>query len=239
MFISVTYVFHTKSKLKWFLLIGWGPPATVVAVTIGITHDDEYNSDLYCWLTFTNGVIYSFIVPVVCIIVVNLIILVIVMKALYSSQLIQTKTEKQKVIAGVRSVSVLLPVLGITWLFGIVSISDDLVVFQYLFALTNSLQGFFIFLFYCVFNVPFRQALARNGKYFDSSRTQSFRTGEENSEVVMKSWNNSQDYSDKLTTDTEFKLPRPNIKLLEGIKPFPSPKRFPSFSKMNNYETSM
>jgi len=46
--------------------------------------------------------------------------------------------------AGVRSVCVLLPVLGITWLFGILSVNDDLIVFQYLFSVTNSLQVLYI-----------------------------------------------------------------------------------------------
>ncbi|XP_021350278.1 adhesion G protein-coupled receptor B2-like [Mizuhopecten yessoensis] len=43
--ISVKAVFHTKSKLKWFLLLGWGLPALVVAVTVGVTFHDEYHSE--------------------------------------------------------------------------------------------------------------------------------------------------------------------------------------------------
>ncbi|XP_033741798.1 adhesion G protein-coupled receptor L3-like [Pecten maximus] len=238
--ISVTRVSSLKSKLKWYLLLGWGVPMAVVAVTVGVTHAEEYHSDLYCWLTFTNGVVYSFIGPAVCIVLVNIVVLGITLKTLYSSQLIQTKTEKKKIMAGIRSVSILLPVLGITWLFGIVSMSDDLIVFQYLFALANSLQGFFIFLFYCVFNASIRQALANKLKHVETSRMPSFETGIDK-EVVMKSWNNIQDNDGDgfpITTSSEFKLPRPNLKF-EEIQPFSSPKRFPSFSTMRNNESSM
>ena len=35
---------------------------------------------------------------------------------------------------------VLLPLLGLTWVFGIMAISKDTIAFQYLFALLNSLQ---------------------------------------------------------------------------------------------------
>ena len=34
----------------------------------------------------------------------------------------------------------LLPLLGLTWVFGIMAINKDTIVFQYLFAILNSLQ---------------------------------------------------------------------------------------------------
>lgn len=44
----------------------------------------------------------------------------------------------------------ILCLLGVTWLFGALAISDARVVFEYLFCIFNSLQGFFIFFFHCV-----------------------------------------------------------------------------------------
>ena len=38
------------------------------------------------------------------------------------------------------NVAVLSPLLGVTWLFGVLSISRQTVVFQYIFAVTNTLQ---------------------------------------------------------------------------------------------------
>ena len=40
---------------------------------------------------------------------------------------------------------------GLTWLFGAFTVSGASIVFQTLFVIFNSLQGFFIFLFFCVF----------------------------------------------------------------------------------------
>ena len=42
--------------------------------------------------------------------------------------------------AGVKGMIVLLPLLGLTWVFGIMAINKDTIAFQYLFAILNSLQ---------------------------------------------------------------------------------------------------
>ena len=42
--------------------------------------------------------------------------------------------------SGVKSVIILLPLLGVTWVFGVLTLSQDTLVFQYLFAICNSLQ---------------------------------------------------------------------------------------------------
>jgi len=38
------------------------------------------------------------------------------------------------------NILVLCPILGITWVFGVLSVNNDLVAFQYIFAVANSLQ---------------------------------------------------------------------------------------------------
>ena len=42
--------------------------------------------------------------------------------------------------SGVKAALVLMPLLGITWAFGLLSVNSDTVAFQYLFAIVNSLQ---------------------------------------------------------------------------------------------------
>ena len=54
--------------------------------------------------------------------------------------------------AGLKGALVLLPILGMTWLFGMLAFNSATIVFQYLFVIFNSFQGLFIFLIYCVFN---------------------------------------------------------------------------------------
>ena len=42
--------------------------------------------------------------------------------------------------ATVWNVSVLSPLLGVTWLFGVLAVSQQLIAFQYIFAVANTLQ---------------------------------------------------------------------------------------------------
>lgn len=53
--------------------------------------------------------------------------------------------------SGLRGMCALLPTLGLTWVFGVLSLGGATVVFQYLFAIFNSLQvgeiGFFFAFF--------------------------------------------------------------------------------------------
>lgn len=51
----------------------------------------------------------------------------------------------------------ILILVGITWMFGFFAVSEARLVFQYLFAIFNSLQGFAIFVFYCVIQKKVRE----------------------------------------------------------------------------------
>ena len=42
--------------------------------------------------------------------------------------------------SGIWSMCVILPLVGVTWVMGVFSVNEELVVFQYIFALLNSLQ---------------------------------------------------------------------------------------------------
>lgn len=59
--------------------------------------------------------------------------------------------------SGLKSITVLFPLLGITWIFGVMALGSQTIVFQYLFALCNSLQGLFIFIFHCLCNSEVRR----------------------------------------------------------------------------------
>ena len=67
--------------------------------------------------------------------------------------------------AGVKGMLVLLPLLGLTWVFGIMAINKDVIVFQYLFAILNSLQvRKFTMIFYILFNIVFCSLLQHSGR---------------------------------------------------------------------------
>ncbi|XP_071955200.1 adhesion G protein-coupled receptor E2-like [Antedon mediterranea] len=55
----------------------------------------------------------------------------------------------------------LLPLLGVAWVTGPLMSATDSMVIEYIFAVTNSLQGVFIFIVYCVMDNEVRAAKQR------------------------------------------------------------------------------
>ncbi|XP_070549800.1 adhesion G-protein coupled receptor G2-like [Ptychodera flava] len=77
--------------------------------------------------------------------------------------------------SSLKAAVVLLPLLGMTWLFGLLSVSRHTLFFEYIFAILNSLQGFFIFVFYCLSSKEVHSQLARKKMTFLMGREQSWR----------------------------------------------------------------
>ncbi|KAK3581721.1 hypothetical protein CHS0354_023408 [Potamilus streckersoni] len=160
--VTVVYVFETRSRVRWLLPLAWILPAVVVAVSLGVTQLEGYGNEKFCWLSIEDGLIWAFVGPAALVILLNFIIILLVFHRMFSSSAMLTKSDKIKAKSAARSLCVLLPITGITWVFGILSVNEDLVVFQYLFAIINSLQGLFISMFYCFFNRHLREAMKQN-----------------------------------------------------------------------------
>jgi hypothetical protein len=52
----------------------------------------------------------------------------------------------------VKGAAILVVLLGLTWGFGILFISEESVTMAYVFTVLNSFQGLFIFVFHCLMN---------------------------------------------------------------------------------------
>ena len=97
----------------------------------------------------------AFLGPIFAILLFNSVIFVIVITVLikHTRKKLGTtdNTIQQTVTRLLISTMGVMALFGLTWLFGVFTVSGASVVFQTLFAIFNSLQGFFIFLFFCVF----------------------------------------------------------------------------------------
>lgn len=81
---------------------------------------------------------------------------------------------------------VLFPLLGLTWIFGILTVTDAGLVFQYLFTIFNSLQGLFIFLFHVVRSKEIRAALETKRQRWETSRSVSMAANENTTSSAAK-----------------------------------------------------
>ncbi|CAG2213422.1 unnamed protein product [Mytilus edulis] len=92
---------------------------------------------------------------------INIGIIHVVLKAIYSTNAMVNERLKKKVRAGVKCMVVLIPVLGLSWLFGILAYNEDTIIFQYLFGITTSLQGFIIFIRDAVSNKKLHEGIRK------------------------------------------------------------------------------
>ncbi|XP_074048423.1 adhesion G-protein coupled receptor G2 isoform X10 [Macrotis lagotis] len=163
MYLALVKVFNTyiqKYILK-FCIVGWGVPAVIIAIVLAISPNNyglgsygifpSGSPDEFCWIN-NSVVFYITVVGYFCVIfLLNVSMFIVVLV-----QLCRIKKKKQlgaqrkTSIQDLRSVAGLTFLLGITWGFAFFAWGPVNLLFMYLFAMFNTLQGFFIFIFYCV-----------------------------------------------------------------------------------------
>uniref|UniRef100_A0A673ZMC5 Adhesion G protein-coupled receptor D1 n=1 Tax=Salmo trutta TaxID=8032 RepID=A0A673ZMC5_SALTR len=158
LYSMVIKVFGSEgSKHFYYYGIGWGSPLVICVVSM-TSALDSYGEVGNCWLSLKNGAIWAFVAPALFVIVVNIVILISVTRIIsrISSENYKVHGDANAVKLTAKAVAVLLPILGISWIFGVLAINDHALMFQYMFSVFNSLQGFFIFLFHCLLNSEVR-----------------------------------------------------------------------------------
>ncbi|XP_009951452.1 PREDICTED: G-protein coupled receptor 64-like, partial [Leptosomus discolor] len=160
MYLALVKVFNTyvRKYILKFCVVGWGLPAVVVSIVLAVSPDNYglittgkvsiNRPNEFCWIK-NRIVFYITAVGYFCLIfLINISMFIVVL-----IQLCRIKKKKQlgaqrkTSIQDLRSVAGLTFLLGITWGFAFFTVNE---VFTYLFTIFNTLQGFFIFIFYCV-----------------------------------------------------------------------------------------
>lgn len=154
---QMIFVFDQLRKKVFLVLsitVGYVCPLICVATTfINFENgkEGEYYSKETCWLIYQGmlkGSIFSFVIPALTIVLVNLFTLVVVIMKIVSPTVSDSKARDQKDVARgmIKTIIFLSPVLGITWLLGILMLYLDLTqkpfaqIVSYAFTLFNSLQ---------------------------------------------------------------------------------------------------
>ncbi|CAB4005879.1 adhesion G -coupled receptor L3-like, partial [Paramuricea clavata] len=144
---------------KIFNFIGWGIPLLIVVVSLGTTQGEGYGTESSCWLSVGSKVIWAFVGPAVFVILANIFVFVMILRTMKNFHTVEQQTSIAKVKTGVKTAMAIFPILGLTWVFGLMTFNRETVVFRYLFAVFNSAQGLFIFLFHCVLNKQMREVV--------------------------------------------------------------------------------
>ncbi|XP_036000443.1 adhesion G-protein coupled receptor D1 isoform X1 [Fundulus heteroclitus] len=164
LYSMVVKVFGSEgSKHFYYYGIGWGSPLLICVVSV-TSALGSYGDN--CWLSLETGAIWAFVAPALFVIVVNIGILISVTRIIsrISGENYKVHVDANAVKLTVKAVAVLLPILGISWIFGVLAFNTHTTVFLYIFAVCNSLQGFFVFLFHCLLNSEVRAAFKHKTK---------------------------------------------------------------------------
>ncbi|XP_065279980.1 adhesion G protein-coupled receptor E1-like isoform X2 [Dermacentor albipictus] len=145
------------------VLIAWGIPAVIVGTCLSIDLEPYRSHDDYCVISSRNQWIYyiAFLGISSCILFVNLIVFIMVTKVLFKPRMAGAAAKSANnsasgsssgvpnplpiTAAQVRGAFTVMTLLGVTWIFGVFAVGEARTVFQYVFCVCNSMQGFLIF----------------------------------------------------------------------------------------------
>lgn len=158
LYVMLIEVFEAeKSRIRWYYLFAYGTPLIIVSVSC-LIDPLSYGTERYCWLRADNFFIFSFVGPVITVILANLVFLsmAIYMMCRHTNATIAMKSKEHSRLASARAwlrgAVVLVFLLGLTWTFGLLYLNKESVIMAYIFTALNSSQGLFIFVFHCVQN---------------------------------------------------------------------------------------
>ncbi|XP_017907177.1 PREDICTED: adhesion G protein-coupled receptor E2-like [Capra hircus] len=146
----VNYSSVNRIMKKLTFPVGYGVPAVIVAIS-SASRPHLYGTPKRCWLSTEKGFVWTFLGPVCTIFSINLVFFLItfwIVKKKLSSLNSDVSTLRKTRILTFKA-TVQLFILGCTWCLGILQVGPAPHVMAY-FTIINSLQGFFIFLVYCL-----------------------------------------------------------------------------------------
>ncbi|KAL2087533.1 hypothetical protein ACEWY4_016361 [Coilia grayii] len=158
------------------VVIGWGFPAGVVAITLGVTYrvDDPlgYRREEFCWLAalnqdeqfdFAKPMFWGFLLPVSLMLLCNTAVLMYFGINTCKTDPLLTSTKNISLRKQFMSCFSLGALLGITWVLGylVLSTSDPTLsnIFSILFCVCNTTQGIQIFILFMVRTADFRKMI--------------------------------------------------------------------------------
>nr|AEK99382.1 lipoprotein receptor [Callinectes sapidus] len=134
-------------------ICAWGIPLVPVVIVLAYDpslYDSDRNAEnLICWMSST-AFSYAFLLPLTATMATNMVLFGLIIHSTTCGRVrvTSTQTKQQLRIIQLQMAVSVFSLLGFTWLFGLLTFWQPNLVFSYLFCITNTTQGFFIFLFH-------------------------------------------------------------------------------------------
>ncbi|XP_060114801.1 adhesion G protein-coupled receptor F4 [Heteronotia binoei] len=161
--LAIFWHLRKSALLALAFCIGYGCPTVIALLTVMITEPRKvYLRDNTCWLNWNESrALLAFIIPAFLIIGVNLVVVFVVLAKSGRSS-VGNRSNTQDLVTVIRvgkNLVLLTPLLGLTWVFGLLIVHNDRLDFHIVFSLLNSFQGGFILLFGTLLDRKTREVL--------------------------------------------------------------------------------
>ncbi|KAM7006039.1 cadherin EGF LAG seven-pass G-type receptor 2 isoform 2-T2 [Tautogolabrus adspersus] len=143
--------------MRFYYLIGWGVPAFITGLAVGLDPEGYGNPD-FCWLSMYDTLIWSFAGPIAMVASMNIFLYILSSRASCSLRH-HSMEKKQPRVSGLKTAGGVLFLVSVTCFLALLSVNSDMIIFHYLFAGFNCVQGPFVFFFRIVFNKEARNAM--------------------------------------------------------------------------------
>ncbi|KAJ6661173.1 hypothetical protein lerEdw1_015309 [Lerista edwardsae] len=148
LFHQLIFVFHQltiSSVTPAMVAMGYVSPLVIAVATVAAFFPKQgYVQEAFCWLSSRSKAIYTFSVPVLLVVTINLLILfVVLLKLMRPSVSEGPQGEDRKALLSIfKALLILTPVFGLTWGLGVITMTADVSqVVHYAFTILNSFQG--------------------------------------------------------------------------------------------------
>lgn len=152
-YVQVLGVRRPSRFMVKFTIIGWGIPTIPVAILLAINTDNYVPNTAYSkTICYPQGfyMIVGILVPIGIILIINISLFLLVLHSISRGPKGHMKiTDIDLVKAQLRLSVFLFFLLGLTWIFGIFSFTNNLL-WSYLFCLTSTMQGFVLFIYFVI-----------------------------------------------------------------------------------------
>ena len=153
--LYMLFVLFAPRRIYPFLMVlGWGLPVPIVAITVGIRWFNYGVEGQYCWLSTENGTVWSFIGPALTVVLINMVLLVIAVTRILTALRMKMRqmTRLKQARAAAFGSFILVPILGIPWIVAVLNFFVSVSLFQWIFVILNTPQGLMFFLLYVLNN---------------------------------------------------------------------------------------
>ncbi|XP_072177359.1 adhesion G-protein coupled receptor G2-like [Diadema setosum] len=153
MYLCFVKVFdaHVSKFMQKACLCAWGLPLLVCIIIAALDHSVYLGDKTYCFVSPGPALYFGVLLLVAVLLLVNFVIFALVLKRLTCRKTVAAhKADQGATWRRVQNAVAITVLLGLTWIFGFLAIGGARFILNILFLLFNSLQGFFVFVMFCL-----------------------------------------------------------------------------------------